>query len=433
MMDHSDKRRFRRFGKMPRTFKYGIWFFVALVLSGIFLSIIWFRLERPYFFAFLALAAFYWISVLVTGSADPLHIVMGADGRLSTSKFQFFVWTGVIVFVYVLLFGSLDKDHLEILSRIPANVLLVMGFSVTTAVGAKGITVSYLNAGQIAKPASGQAGGDTSLSGLVTHDDSNTPDLTKLQMLIWTAIATVVYLCHVHQALPGIIACKIAANPADALCKFPDIDQSLMVLMGLSQGAYLGNKLVSVGSPQLTGLSPSVGVPGTDITISGQSLGPSQNGAIILINGQDARISATSWADSAVHFTLPLKRLDGTLWIPEEKVTIAVVMNGQQTANLPFAFVPNPVITNVSPGNPSKASQVTISGRNFGTKQPGSKLFLNNSDNTSLVSLWTDSQLQFAFQNTLPGGAAWQPNVNVAIQVAVSDDFKSAPQNVTSA
>ena len=219
---------------MPQSAKSGIWFVVAGVIWIGFLAIAWLsfgttvsRTPSPYFYAFLSLAAFYWISVFVTGSANPFHIAMGADGRLSTSKFQFFVWTAVIVFVYVLLFGTLDWKHREILSSIPYNVLLVMGFSVTTAVGAKGITVSYLNSGQIAKPASAQAGGDTSLSGLVAHDDSGTPDLTKVQMLIWTVIATVVYLYRVHHTLAGIAACNLTTTPPDTLCKFPDIDPSL--------------------------------------------------------------------------------------------------------------------------------------------------------------------------------------------------------------
>jgi len=137
---------------MPRRARYGVWLAVALIVSLAFLTVAGFYYKfHSYFFAYLVLVACYWISVLVTGSANPLHIAMGADGRLSTSKFQFFIWTGVVVFAYILLFSSIDEKHRAILSRIPTNVLLVMGFSVTTAVGAKGITVSYLNSGQIAK------------------------------------------------------------------------------------------------------------------------------------------------------------------------------------------------------------------------------------------------------------------------------------------
>lgn len=416
---------------MPAKIKSRISLFVAFVLWGAFLAIVWCHYSHAYFFAYLALAAFYWISVLVTGSANPLHIAMGADGRLSTSKFQFFVWTGVVVFVYVLLFFSVDNSHRPILSRIPANVLLVMGFSVATAVGAKGITVSYLNSGQIAKPASSQAGGDASLSGLVTHDDSNTPDLTKLQMLIWTAIASAVYLYTVYQSLHDPSSCFF--KPLTDACRFPDIDQSLMVLMGISQGAYLGNKLVAAGAPQVLGLSPAVGVPGSDLTISGQSLGAAQSGSVILINGQDARITPTSWADSAVHFTIPKKRADGTAWLPGEQVSVAVIINGQQTTNQTFAFAALPVIAGVDTPKPQRTSQVTVSGRNFGPKQPGSKLLLNGTDSTSLVSAWTEGQVQFTFQNTLPGGAPWQVGANVAIQIASADDFASVASNVTTA
>ncbi len=74
------------YGTTSRPLKHGIGFFLAFVVSGILLALTWHCLTHPYFFAYLSLAAFYWISVLVTGSANPLHIAMGADGRLSTSK-----------------------------------------------------------------------------------------------------------------------------------------------------------------------------------------------------------------------------------------------------------------------------------------------------------------------------------------------------------
>jgi hypothetical protein len=74
--------------------------------------------------------------------------------------------------------------------------------------------------------------------------------------------------------LPVISGCNLAT---DALCKILDIDQSLMVLMSISQKACLDNKLVAAGAPQL------------EITIFGQSSGDSQFGNVILVNGQDER------------------------------------------------------------------------------------------------------------------------------------------------
>ncbi len=410
--------------------------FAAGVLWVAFLTMVWcWKHDWAYLYAWFALAVYYWISVVITTSANPLRLAMGTDNRLSTSKLQFFVWTAVIVFVYVRLFATLHPSQREILSNFPPNVLLVMGFSVTTAVGAKGITVSYLNSGQITKPASSQPGGDTSLSGLVAKDDSSTPDLTKLQMLIWTAIAVVAYLAQVRDQLPIIAACKLPLSPGDMFCKFPDIDKSLMVLMGISQGAYLGNKLVTAGSPALTALSPSVGIPGADVTISGQSMGSSPDGNAILINGQNMSVATTSWTDSAVHFAVPAKRPDGTSWSPGEHISVSMIVNGQQTSSLTFAFSPQPVIVIVNPPNPPKGAPMTISGRSFGAKQATSKMHLNNIECTQLVTSWTDTQILFAFQNVLPGGAAWQAGQVVAVQVAVSDDFISAPapNNVTTA
>jgi hypothetical protein len=401
-----------------------LWVILAIVIPAGFLAVAYHVFqEKAFFYAYLALVAFYWSSVVVTGKANPLHLVMGADGRLSTSKFQFFVWTAVVVFVYALLFWYRGKT--DAISSIPQNVLIAMGLSIVTAVGAKGITVSYLNSGSISKPASDQPGGTTDLSALVTRDGSSAPDLTKIQMLIWTVIAVAVYLHTVYYSLSKYRTC--AAKD----CVFPDIDTSLMVLMGLSQGAYLGNKLVAAGSPQVSTLSPAVGLPGADVTISGQSLGSTQNGNLILINGQNQQIAATSWTDSAVHFSVPQRRADGTAWHADERINVGVAINGQQTSNLSFAFASQPVILTPNPIRPPQSSQVTLTGRNFGVKQAGSRLLLNNIDCSTLINSWSDTQVQFTLQNVLPGGAPWAAGAALAIQIAIANDFISAPLNTT--
>src|SRR3954453_19138359 len=59
----------------------------------------------PVFWGLLAVLIYLMIGALVTGRANPLIAAIGADGRLSTSKFQFFLWTGVVVFTYVWIFA----------------------------------------------------------------------------------------------------------------------------------------------------------------------------------------------------------------------------------------------------------------------------------------------------------------------------------------
>jgi hypothetical protein len=198
------------------------------------------------FWALAAILLLLGVAAAVSGHLNPLIVTVGGDGRLSTSKFQFFVWTAVIAFTYVWIFavrltawpGAPSLDDL------PTNVLLAMGFSITTAVAAKGITVAYQNSGRVTKttPATGI---DTSVAGLVTTDDMETPDLTKIQMLLWTIVAATVYLVRVSHQIGDLAVC--IPSP-DHHC-FPDIDNALMVLMGLSQGAYLGAKLTTADAP----------------------------------------------------------------------------------------------------------------------------------------------------------------------------------------
>jgi hypothetical protein len=158
--------------------------------------------------------------------------VQGADGRPSTSKFQFWLWTGVLIFSYAAIFSmKVAAGNYDPISEIPKNVLIAMGMSVLSATVAKGITVGYVSSGRITKPAPTP---ETSGVGAILQDDTGFPDLSKVQMIAWTLIAIVTYLIAV--------ASRIHTNNVQGL---PDIDSALMVLMGLGHGAYLGKKLVS--------------------------------------------------------------------------------------------------------------------------------------------------------------------------------------------
>jgi hypothetical protein len=147
----------------------------------------------------------------------------------------------------------------------PQNVLIAMGFSVVTAAGAKGITVSYLNAkgGPITDSRVAARGPDDGTSntadtqklrGGIFSTDDGTPDLSKIQMLLWTFVAAIVFIYQVASADPQCI-------PTATTHCFPDIDGALMALMGLGSGAYLGNKIVSTGAAGAAGPDPKAVVP----------------------------------------------------------------------------------------------------------------------------------------------------------------------------
>jgi len=141
--------------------------------------------DVPYLIGMATLLTLWALYSWMSKTWGPLEIIRGADQRWSTSKLQFFLWTIVALFSYASIYAArIGARHLEPLD-VPANLLLAMGFSATTAVAAKGITVSQINGGASRQPADNPDLGD------LVNDDGGAIDLTKVQMLGWTVIAFV--------------------------------------------------------------------------------------------------------------------------------------------------------------------------------------------------------------------------------------------------
>jgi hypothetical protein len=79
-----------------------------------------------------------------------------------------------------------------------------------------------------------------------------------------------------------------------------------MVLMGLGHGAYLGKKLIVTTAPTVSKVNPTYASIGADVTISGSSLGPTQLGSVITLQGiaPDPPVVVKSWSDIAITFTV---------------------------------------------------------------------------------------------------------------------------------
>ncbi|HTV48741.1 MAG TPA: IPT/TIG domain-containing protein [Phycisphaerae bacterium] len=282
---------------------------------------------NPYFDGIATLIAFFLLYAFITGRWSPLAIVLGADGRPSTSKTQFFLWTVMVIFSYVTL--SIARGfhgYFDPVNNIPQNILITMGMSIGTAVSAKAITVSYLDSGKISKT---HASTDKMVAGLsaILMDDDGDIDLSKIQMMAWTLIAMAVY---------GARVIHLVNNASFTDPKLPDIDGALMVLMGLGQGAYVGQKLVTTNSAKITSLSVTHAAPGASINIMGQLFGPTQQGNTILIDGTMVPITIIAWSDSQITFTIPIRHPDGTvLPVPgsgcSRQVAISVVIDGDES------------------------------------------------------------------------------------------------------
>ncbi len=237
-----------------------------------------------YLFGIGGVLLFWLFSSVMAGNMAPFALARTesmVEGRrqreLSASKLQMVIWTYVTLFAYGSVFGALFLNRgagevIPALPQIPLNLLILMGLSVTTAAGAKGVTVSYKAQGRIPER-----------SGGVATDPHGNPDLVKVQMLTWTAVAAVYYLLRVISLISGY---------ESGILTLPDVDGALLVLMGASQGAYLGDKLVSrdlTKKPKLTAVKPAQGPAGTVVTLLGENLGETQGQNFVEIDDVPVR------------------------------------------------------------------------------------------------------------------------------------------------
>ena len=260
----------------------------------------------------------------------------GADGRASTSKLQWFVWTVVVLFSYVAIYVARAREHqYQALDEIPRNLLIALGLSATTMTAAKSITVSYISSNKVQKPPADGAGdaGATGTPSDVVKDDNGSPDLSKIQMLAWTVVAGAIYVITVVAQIGDIHRRVWELKANTGVPGLPDIDASLMVLAGLAQGAYLGKKLVTTDTPRLVGLSPTQGKPGTLVTLTGQALGAQQFGSQITIDGVPISPDGIKWQDDSIVFAIPSTQAGGVRWSPPQRITIGANIAGQASVN----------------------------------------------------------------------------------------------------
>ncbi len=261
-------------------------------------------MSNGYYFGIIALIVFWIFSYRVTGDFWPWALAIskgkGKEGKavISASKFQALIWTLVTLFAYSSIFYArfLETNMegaLQALPTIPINLLVLMGFSVATAAGSKSVTISYKTQGYISED-----------SGGLISDPKGKGDLVKTQMLIWTVIGAVIYM----MSIVNYIASQAYTGGDTAL---PDIDGALLVLMGVSQGSYFGNKLVSrdvLKKPKISDMLSLEGPAGTEITILGENFGANQEENFVVIHDRTIRSNAeglVSWNDNQIRVKVP--------------------------------------------------------------------------------------------------------------------------------
>ncbi len=151
-------------------------------------------------------------------------LVTDEDGRYSISRLQMYLWTFAVVigFGAVFMYGC---KH--IIPDIPQSLYMLMGVSLAATVASTGINTARNDKVQRGNPDFWKD---------IFFESEDSLDLPRTQMFLWTIISLCVFFFLLYKSL------ALAANDPSLPPSLPDIPTGLIVLMGISQGAYLGTK-----------------------------------------------------------------------------------------------------------------------------------------------------------------------------------------------
>jgi hypothetical protein len=198
-----------------------------------------------------------------------IDVIIGADGRVSTSKTVAYVWTFVFASALVILTTMTVSGHLKAQQafRTGSNwdaYLLLLGGPFASAVIAKGI-VSYQTqqdstsksgtpaAAGTANTMSNIVAGQPSATDIV-NGDSGSPSLLDTQYSIFSLVAIFYFAGRFIANLDKYAAGGVTAEKAHFL---PQIPSALLGLTSLAALTYVGNKTVQNQGLRVVSFAPN--------------------------------------------------------------------------------------------------------------------------------------------------------------------------------
>jgi hypothetical protein len=160
---------------------------------------------------------------------------------------------------------------------------------------------------------------------------------------------------------------------------------AIKVTNSMTAGAFVipvtGTGTAGSSAPIIMTLSPTSGVVGTSVTVSGANFGSTQGASTIAFNGTTA--TPTSWSAASIAASVPSGATTGD---------VIVVVAGQRSNGASFIVeVPPPSITSLSPTAGALGAPVTITGVNFGATQGSSKVTFNGT--TAMPTGWSPASI----------------------------------------
>jgi len=252
-------------------------------------------------------------------------IIRDGGGFPSLARFQFLVWTFILMFVVLsVYFIRLFMGTPVLPDAIPENLLILTGISI--AVPFVSSPLSSIKYGD-RKPTNGtlKDSDRRRLASMLMENEKVT--VSRFQMFAWTIISIVIYLAFFFSKTTFLLT---DVNELTV----PDIPQIFVVLMGLSQAAYVGNKSTVPKSVTVLKVSPNNGTAGTTVAIVGTNFGTKEKGTVLFedgnkdVTGKQIVVQANEikeWQESKIHITVPSQGLvqntDYYIRVTSEEIT----------------------------------------------------------------------------------------------------------------
>jgi IPT/TIG domain-containing protein len=158
--------------------------------------------------------------------------------------------------------------------------------------------------------------------------------------------------------------------------------------------AVLAAALPAAAAPVLTGISPTSGYPGTQVTLAGTSFGATQGSGSVWL-GSKAAGSIVSWSDTQIVAVVASGAGSGSAQVKQ---------GGVWSNSIAFTVI-TPGITSVSPTSGYPGTQVTLNGTNFGASQGSGSVWLGSKLAGGIVS-WSNTQIVATVAATAASGSA---------------------------
>lgn len=230
-------------------------------------------------------------------------LVIGADGRASTSKLQVLMWTLAVLYALtvLLLWGrsigcddggpeceeaATVRGHFEAILEEPLETeyYALLGLPTAAAVAAKALTVNKVAKGEVVKQpvAKDEAGGVGKALAEVVSADNGRTDLIDFQYFGFNLLALLYF------------ALQFLASPGDGL---PEIPPTLIALTGVAVAAYTGKKALENDAPAISSVLPRRIVAGeaATVTVVGNGFG---SGGVLAIAG--VTVPVAKWDDRKI-------------------------------------------------------------------------------------------------------------------------------------